>query len=567
MGTHPIFESDFDCLTEMKLGATVIVAASAQGFGGATTGLPTAMPTVGTRPTRSPEYVYTTPERPRSPQPTMNHQSPHHTGSPQAGSPHQTGSPHSGRPERPEGGCSDRAMMQWRTAMKQWQMQQKEWEYHFNMWKDGNMDDDHHGSGDYDGEWGSGDYDHHNDSFMPGYDDHNDGGIWETIAPFFEYLNSNEFCDMFQLLPEEWDPKHWTGICRANNKLNKELTMLIESLFTGIQREKWSEEMCQSIGYYLKDVFKLSYWPEGLGYVDALYEPCKCTHNIVYDLSMGASPNLPGVMVCGKTWMDSFNYMEMEIPENFTISASAEQLLRFWLDSQEDVMKFKKAPLASLQMWADKWMSSAYKLYEGLKNADMLLAQVKARMAAFGLDNSDFNNLNNTDLINGIYEQNMEIWGNVSESLTEKRLYNFWEDPEGKMPSDEELEAMLGFALEFGFDAQKMMQLAMKPYESSPGPDGTMVNNLVWVYRLYTERMNEIVSNDSAKTFIPVDVFQMLMYHQEELFSAWQAHLASDSALSEENHSFSDHIFATWVQVIADKVKEAEMKPTMSYDK
>ena len=30
----------------MKLGATVIVAASAQGFGGATTGLPTAMPTV-----------------------------------------------------------------------------------------------------------------------------------------------------------------------------------------------------------------------------------------------------------------------------------------------------------------------------------------------------------------------------------------------------------------------------------------------------------------------------------------------------------------------------------------
>lgn len=39
------------------------------------------------------------------------------------------------------------------------------------------------------------------------------------IAPFFEYLNSNEFCDMFQLLPEEWDPKHWTGICRANNKL------------------------------------------------------------------------------------------------------------------------------------------------------------------------------------------------------------------------------------------------------------------------------------------------------------------------------------------------------------
>jgi len=288
------------------------------------------------------------------------------------------------------------------------------------------------------------------------------------------------------------------------------------------------------------------------GYVDALYEPCKCTHNIVYDLSMGASPNLQGVMVCGK---------------NFTISASAEQLLGFWLDSQEDVMKFKKAPLASLQMWADKWMSSAYKLYEGLNNADMLLAQVEARMAAFGLDNSDFNNLNNTDLINGIYEQNMAIWGNVSESLTEKRLYNFWEDPEGKMPSDEELEAMLGFALEFGFDAQKMMQLAMKPYESSPAPDGEMVNNLVWVYMLYTERMNDIVTNDPAKTFIPVDVFHMLMYHLKELFLAWQDHLAMDSKLTEEIHSFSDHIFATWVQFIADKVKDAEMKSTMSFDK
>jgi len=107
----------------------------------------------------------------------------------------------------------------------------------------------------------------------------------------------------------------------------------------------------------------------------------------------------------------------------------------------------------------------------------------------------------------------------------------------------------------------------MKPYESSPAPDGTMVNNLVWVYRLYTERMNDIVNFDSAKTFIPVDVFHMLMYHREELFSAWQGHLASDSALSEENHSFSDHIFATWVQVIADKVKDAEEKPTMSYDK
>ena len=40
-----------------------------------------------------------------------------------------------------------------------------------------------------------------------------------------------------------------------------------------------------------------------------------------------------------------------------------------------------------------------------------------------------------------------------------------------------------------------------------------------------------------------------------------------DSKLTEEIHSFSDHIFATWVQFIADKVKDAEMKSTMSFDK
>jgi len=34
MGTHPIFESDFDCLTEMKLSLLILTSiASAQSFG------------------------------------------------------------------------------------------------------------------------------------------------------------------------------------------------------------------------------------------------------------------------------------------------------------------------------------------------------------------------------------------------------------------------------------------------------------------------------------------------------------------------------------------------------
>merc|ERR1712088_516878 len=108
MGTHPIFESDFDCLTDMKLGALFSAAVSAQNAGPSFG--TTRMPSMGTAaPTRKPEYVYTTfkPARPSSPKPTMDH----HTGSPHTGSPHQM-------PE--EGGCNERSMMVWRAAMKQW---------------------------------------------------------------------------------------------------------------------------------------------------------------------------------------------------------------------------------------------------------------------------------------------------------------------------------------------------------------------------------------------------------------------------------------------------------------
>ena len=63
-------------------------------------------------------------------------------------------------------------------------------------------------------------------------------------------------------------------------------------------------------------------------------------------------------MMCGNTWMGAMNNMDnMEIPQNFTISPAAEQLLGFWLDSDMAVMRFKEEPIKSLQYYAKEWMT------------------------------------------------------------------------------------------------------------------------------------------------------------------------------------------------------------------
>jgi len=458
-----------------------------------------------------------------------------------------------------EGGCNERSMMAWRAAMKQWKTQQAEWEYHFNMWKGNHMEemDDHYGSGDHD-EWGSGDYDHH---YEHDYPQHNgdEGSFWEMIMPWLEYMSTDEFCDMFQMLPQEWDPTHWTGICKANNKLNRELSYLIGALWQGIGKDEWSEKMCMSVGYYLKYTFQLSYWPEGMGYVDALYEPCLCTHNIVYDLSMGSSPNLPGIMMCGNTWMGAMNNMDnMEIPQNFTISPAAEQLLGFWLDSDMAVMKFKEEPIKSLQYYAKEWMTPAYKLYEGLQYAEMLLDQVNSKMAAYGLDNSNFDSLNGTDLKNEIVSQQLELFAlptNLTEKIVEKRLHGFFEDPDAApVPEGAMLKELMNFTDNFGFDTEKMTQLFMTPFEQSMNDKGEMQSNLAIAYDMYTKRMNELVQeNPQDRVFIPVDAFHMLMEHREELYMEHQAHTDSGNI-----HSFVDHVFATWTQVITNAVMMME---------
>ena len=95
-----------------------------------------------------------------------------------------------------------------------------EWEYHFNMWKDGNGGMDYHHDDDYsgDGDWGSGG-DWEWGSGMDMGTGMWGGSMWEQLMPIFDFMNSPDFCDMFMMMPAEWDPKHWTGLCHANQKL------------------------------------------------------------------------------------------------------------------------------------------------------------------------------------------------------------------------------------------------------------------------------------------------------------------------------------------------------------
>merc|ERR1711990_1217100 len=53
MGTHPIFESDFDCLTEMKLSLVILTSiASAQSFGAVKSKSKTVTVDTSTNPSR-----------------------------------------------------------------------------------------------------------------------------------------------------------------------------------------------------------------------------------------------------------------------------------------------------------------------------------------------------------------------------------------------------------------------------------------------------------------------------------------------------------------------------------
>jgi len=88
------------------------------------------------------------------------------------------------------------------------------------MWKHGDGGDEYPGSGDYyDGSGGhhEGDKnDHMGDHNGDHMDDHGMmGGLLDGVLG---YLNSEEFCDIFHLVPPEWSPDIMVAQCLANYK-------------------------------------------------------------------------------------------------------------------------------------------------------------------------------------------------------------------------------------------------------------------------------------------------------------------------------------------------------------
>ena len=42
--------------------------------------------------------------------------------------------------------------------------------------------------------------------------------IWATLEPIFMYMNSPEFCEMFYLIPAEWEGEKWVATCQYQAK-------------------------------------------------------------------------------------------------------------------------------------------------------------------------------------------------------------------------------------------------------------------------------------------------------------------------------------------------------------
>merc|ERR1711872_760593 len=115
--------------------------------------------------------------------------------------------------------------------------------------------------------------------------------------PIFEYMNSPDFCEMFNLIPAEWDPQAWVMGCHENQKIQKKIENLIENMWS-MGTYEFSEQMCYVVGKSMIDSFKAA------GMNDwAMHVEWMAAYN------------------CGQTWYDTI--MKMTVPylpidENFT---------------------------------------------------------------------------------------------------------------------------------------------------------------------------------------------------------------------------------------------------------
>lgn len=408
-------------------------------------------------------------------------------------------------------GCNAAAMKQWKMAMEHWKEQQRDWEHHFEMWKNQQGDypsggHDEYPSGEYpSGEWSGDDWYNHHDGYPGDHTGDTGGDIWAMFMPILEYMESPEFCEMFNLLPADWDPQAWVSGCHENQKVQKKVQNLIENMWK-MGKYEFSEQMCYVVGKSMIDSFKAAGMNDWAMHVEWMEEGCNCMTANIYDMAMGNDVDWMAAYNCGQTWYDVIMKMTapyMPIDENFTsVPEGAEQLIKLWVKNQEELEYFMKNPRDAVMEWAAAWGVSGNDIVDGLRNWKVLMEQYDVKLEAFGFMDKDIYNMTMTD----IYELFENDQGKIDL---------FYADPaEHKKELDEDQVWLVN---EWGLYELFTNEQAMDPWGETDG-----VNNYVIGANAYVQAMRTL--EEQYGRFVPADHFYAMFIHAGHLREKFEEH-------------------------------------------
>lgn len=445
--------------------------------------------------------------------------------------------PHMGPTARPTmsnggNGCNAAAMKQWKMAMAHWQEQQKDWEHHFEMWK--HQNDGYDMPSGYD-EYPSGSgmpYDWMNEQAHGGDHTGSDGDIWSMLMPVLEFFNSDDFCEMFNLLPADWEPSAWVTQCNENQRTQRMVQEIIEQLLMGqLTKYEYAEKICYTTGKSMMDAFTMAGMDDWAMHVGWAEEGCNCAHANVYDMVMGNDVDWMSLYNCGSTWYDLIMKMMApyeEINQNFTaIPEGAMQILKLWIKDQKDVEYFFEDPRNAVMAWAAKWGISGNDIVMGLENWELLLEQYDAKLDAFGYQSESIYNMTYMDL----YELFEEDQGKIDMLFA---------DPSEKKGDLNENE--LWIIQQWGVEDIFMSEQAMDPWGETDG-----VNNFVLSARAYVDAMNAARDQDPEnRRFVPADHFYAMLMHAGHLREVFEMHQNEHP-----NETFVNYVFENYMDIWA----------------
>jgi len=432
---------------------------------------------------------------------TGHHNGGHYTPNPTARP--NTGRPQNGRPqtERPQGGnsCNAAAMKQWKMAMEHWKEQQRDWEHHFQMWKDQQGDSDHEYPSGYDEDY-SGDYHHgdYHDKYPDQYPSDQSGmDIWSMLMPIFDYMNSPDFCELFYLLPSDWEPEAWAYQCKENQKVQKMIESIIEQMMYGqLNKYEYADKMCYTVGKTMIDAFKSAGMNDWAMHVEWAEDGCKCMNTQIYDLVMGNDVDWMTAFNCGQTWYELIMKMTapyMPIDETFyRLPEGAETLVRLWVKDQKEVNYWLEYPREAVMEKAAEWGISGNDLVDGLRNWETLVDQYDAKLEILGFFDKDVRNMTYSD-VSELFEYD------------QTKIDMFYGDPAEKH-SEELSEDETWLVEQWGVLDLFTNEAFRDPWGYT---DGT--NNFVLSARAYVEAMKAF--KKIYDRFVPGDHFlAMMMY-------------------------------------------------------